>query len=192
MELKEENKILLCNRILFVEDKYTNIYKLAWLKIKGYNPTVDNLDEMFKKESLFEICSKGNKDNLKGFLSNPHMDEWVGKYIVGLFDFDDAYECFKNMTKVKDEQLKWQSIKGCEKEGLYSSRVKYMNVSALVLPVPDYRKNIANQKHSVNRLEVELLFKDEDIEEMYGSFGFAKENVISDIEIPKIIIRKIF
>lgn len=186
MELEEENKILLCNKILFVEDKYINIYKLAWLKINGCNPTIDNLDEMFKEKSLFEICSKGNKDNLKGFLSNPHMDEWSGKYIVGLFDFDDAYECFKNMTKVKDEQLKWESIKGCEKEGLYSSRVKYPNVSALVLPVPDYRKNIANQMQSINRLEVELLFKDEDIVEMYGSSDFAKEIVISNVEIPKI------
>ena len=191
-ELEEENKILSCNKILFVEDKYTNIYKLAWLKINGYNPTIENLEKEFKKYALFEICSKGNKDNLKGFLSNPHMDEWNGKYIVGLFDFDDAYECFKNMIKMKDEQLKWESVKGFEKEGLYSSRVKYKNVSALMLPVPDYRKNIANKENSINRLEVELLFKDEDIADIYNTSDLAKEKVISDIEIPQIKNKEVF
>lgn len=189
-ELEEENKVLSCNKILFVEDKYTNIYKLAWLKINGYSPTIDNLEEEFKKYALFEICSKENKDSLKGFLSNPYMDEWSGKYIVGLFDFDDAYETFKKM--INNTASKWESVKGCEKEGLYSSRVKYKNVSALMLPVPDYRKNIANKENSINRLEIELLFKDEDIAEMYSPFDFGKEKVISDIEIPKINNKKDF
>lgn len=185
-ELEEENKILSSNKVLFVEDKYISIYKLAWLKINGLDPTIDNLDEEFKKYSLFDICSKGNKDNLKGFLANPYMDEWNGKNIVGLFDFDDAYLCFKSITKLTEEQLKWENVSGDENTGLYSRRKKYVNVSALMLPVPDYRRDIANKDQSINKLEVELLFKDEDIEKMYGTEGYSKEKVIGNIEIPKI------
>ena len=135
---------------------------------------------------MFDICSKGNKDNLKGFLANPYMDEWNGKNIVGLFDFDDAYLCFKSITKLTEEQLKWENVSGDENTGLYSRRKKYVNVSALMLPVPDYRRDIANKDQSINKLEVELLFKDEDIEKMYGTEGYSKEKVIGNIEIPKI------
>lgn len=185
-ELEEENILLTSDKILFVEDRYTEIYKLAWLKINGYQTTQQNLDEDFKSKSKFDIFSKGNKDNLKGFLANPHMDEWNGKYIVGLFDFDDAYISFKKMLDQKDEQQRWESQKGNEKNGLYSQRSKYPNISALMLPVPEHRKDIACQENSINRLEVELLFTDEDITNMYNTSEFSKEKVISNIEIPKI------
>lgn len=186
-ELEEENRIIFENKILFVEDKYVNIYKLGWLKLHDINPTVDNLEDEFSKFAPFAIYSKGNKDNLKGFLSNPYMDEWNGKSVAGLFDFDDAYCCFKALTKNNsEEQLKWEEISGDEKTGLYSRRKKYSNISALMLPVPDYRKDIASREQSTNRLEVELLFKDEDIEEMYGTSDYSKEKIIGNIEIPKI------
>ena len=94
-ELKEKveqnNKMLTANKILFVEDEYTQIYKIAWLKLHGYSPTEENLETLFTSNASFDIFSKANKDSLKGFLSNPFMDEWKNKKIVGLFDFDDAY-----------------------------------------------------------------------------------------------------
>lgn len=185
-ELENENKIKLADKILFVEDKYVNIYKLGWLKLHDINPTIDNLEEEFSKYASFEIYSKGNKDSLKGFLSNPFMDEWDGKRIVGLFDFDDAYNCFKSMLKYSESQSKWEKVSGSEASGLYSRRCKYTNVSMLMLPVPDYRNDIANKNQSINRLEVELLFKNEDIEEIYGHNNFSKERVIGNVEIPKI------
>ena len=191
-ELEEENKVISANKIVFVEDKYATIYKLAWLKLHNFNPTIHNLEEEFSKHAPFEVYSKGNKDNLKGFLANPFMDEWDGKYIVGLFDFDDAYDCFKKLMKPIEEQIRWEKVDGDEKAGLYSRRYKYKNVSALMLPVPDYRKDIANREQSTNRLEVELLFRDENIYEMYGKAEFAKERVIGNVEIPKINNKEIF
>ena len=186
-ELEEERNVLSSNKILFVEDRYINIYKLGWLKLHDINPTIDNIDDEFYKHARFSIYSKGNKDNLKGFLANPYMDEWNGKRVVGLFDFDDAYCCFKTLTKSNtDEQLKWEEIYGDEKIGLYSRRRKYNNVSVLMLPVPEYRQDIASSDQSTNRLEVELLFKDEDIAEMYGTSDYSKEKIIGNIEIPKI------
>lgn len=191
-ELEEENKVLSANKIVFVEDKYVAIYKLAWLKLHNFNPTIHNLEEEFSKHAPFEVYSKGNKDNLKGFLANPFMDEWDGKHIVGLFDFDDAYDCFKKLMKPTEEQIRWEKVDGDEKTGLYSCRYKYKNVSALMLPVPDYRKDIASREQSTNRLEVELLFRDEDIFEMYGKDEFSKERVIGNVEIPKIKNKEIF
>ena len=61
-----------------------------------------------------------------------------------------------------------------------------------MLPVPDYRKDIASREQSTNRLEVELLFRDEDIFEMYGKDEFSKERVIGNVEIPKIKNKEIF
>lgn len=186
-ELEQEKKSFSADKILFVEDKYISIYKLGWLKLHDINPLIDNLDEEFERNAKFEIYSKGNKDNLKGFLSNPYMDEWNGKNIVGLFDFDDAYCCFKDLIKKNgDEQLKWEKEFGSINAGLYTYRKMYKNISALMLPVPSYRINIANKEQSINRLEVELLFKDEDIEEMYKPNECCKELIIGDLSIPKI------
>lgn len=185
-ELEKEIKVFDSQKILFVEDKYVNIYKLSWLKIHGINPTVDNIEDEFSNRAIFEIYSKGNKDNLKGFLANPYMEEWKEKNIVGLFDFDDAYDTFKMMTSSKDRESKWEKVVGDDKTGLYSCRSKYNNVFALMLPVPEFRESIASKDQTTNKLEVELLFKDEDIQEMYGDNEYSIEKVIGNIVIPKI------
>lgn len=185
-ELEENNKTFEADKILFVEDKYTQIYKLAWLKLNDYDTTVETIEDDFDKNSPFKVYSKGNKDSLKGYLSNEFMEECEGKKIVGLFDFDDAYNCFKDLLKNKNKQIKWNDAQGDEKTGLYSIREKYNNISALVLPVPDYRVDIAGRDYTANRLEVELLFSDDIIEKMYGTAQYKKEKIIGGIEIPKI------
>ena len=185
-ELEENNKTFEADKILFVEDKYTQIYKLAWLKLNDYDTTVETIEDDFDKNSPFKVYSKGNKDSLKGYLSNEFMEECEGKKIVGLFDFDDAYNCFKDLLKNKNKQIKWNDAQGDEKTGLYSIREKYNNISALVLPVPEYRVDIAGRDYTANRLEVELLFSDDIIEKMYGTAQYKKEKIIGGIEIPKI------
>lgn len=193
-ELKEKveqnNKMLTANKILFVEDEYTQIYKIAWLKLHGYSPTEENLETLFTSNASFDIFSKANKDSLKGFLSNPFMDEWKNKKIVGLFDFDDAYNCFKSL-KVK-KQDDWTKEMGDENSGLYKNRNDYNNIYAMMLPVPEYRKAIASKEYSTRRLEVELLFKDEDIEKIYGNQEYSMEPIIGEIQIPKISNKKNF
>lgn len=185
-ELEESNKSKNTNKILFVEDKYTQIYKLAWLKLNNYNIDVNKLEEEFENNAPFAIFSKENKDSLKGYLANPFMDEWNEKKIVGLFDFDDAYNCFKELLSKKDTQQKWGSVQGTERTGLYIIREKYPNISALMLPIPEHRTEIAGQEYTSNRLEVELLFTDDVIEEIYGSNDYKKEKIIGSLEIPQI------
>lgn len=187
---KQKEDMIKSSKILFVEDKYMQIYKLAWLKLHGFCPDEKNLEKLFDKNANFKIFNKGNKDNLKGFLCNPSMEEWQNKKIIGLFDFDDAYKCF---DKLKCEKNKgWNKEQGEEETCLYKNRTDYENVYAMVLPVPKYRKNIASREYSTNRLEVELLFKDEDIKKMYGSQDYATEKLIGGLEIPKIINKENF
>lgn len=187
-ELEENIKSISANKILFVEDKYIQIYKLAWLKLNGFNPSIETLESDFEQNASFKVFSKSNKDSLKGFLSNPFMDEWSNQRIVGLFDFDDAYNCFKDLLKKDkvEEQIRWSPKKGTISTGIYCTREKYKNISALMLPVPEYRAGIADEENTTNRLEVELLFKDEDIKEMYGTNEYKTEKIIATIEIPKI------
>jgi hypothetical protein len=163
--------------VLFVEDTYTHIYKVAWLKLNNIAFDETNVDIKFSENAGFSIYGKGNKDNLQGFLNNPSMEEWGGKTIIGLFDFDDAY--------VNYNRLKWEEKSTNDAVGLYKKRKDY-NVYAMMLPIPDFRKSIAGKDQKVNQLEVELLLTDEKIKEVYGNADYAVEKIIGGLEIPKI------
>jgi len=167
-------------KILFVEDCYTQIYKLAWLKLNGHQPTAESLETDFESNADFRIYSKGNKDNLYGYLNNPSMQECENQRIVGLFDFDDAYDCFERLKKNKS----WSEIQGTENEGLYRIRTGN-DIFALVLPVPEHRKAIAGKDQKVKCFEVELLFTDEQIKKIYPN-DCATETITPDLVIPKI------
>jgi energy-coupling factor transporter ATP-binding protein EcfA2 len=172
--------------ILFVEDTYTQIYKVAWLKLNDVDFDEHDIEEKFKNEAGFCIYGKGNKDNLQGFLSNPCMSEWVSKKVAGLFDFDDAYENFQRLKDNDKNKIKWEIVSDDENAGLCKKR-KDCDVYALMLPIPSFRKNIAGKKQKVKQLEVELLLKDEKIKEAYGEADYATEIIIEGVlEIPEI------
>ncbi|KAA6331938.1 hypothetical protein EZS27_019513 [termite gut metagenome] len=120
-ELENERTELVQNKpILFVEDTYTQIYKLAWLKLNDIDFNQDDIDNKFDVNARFSIYGKGNKDNLQGFLNNPCMNEWNSKTIAGLFDFDDAYQ---NYQKLKTNISPWWTVKSeNEVTGLYKKR----------------------------------------------------------------------
>lgn len=147
--------------ILAVEDQYTEIYKVAWLKInKIADVNSFNLHEKFKAVAPFVIYGKQGHGNLKNFLNQPNLDELEGRKVVGLFDFDDAYTSFNQLA------MKWNSSQGegDDATGRYSSRRDYPNCSAMLLPVPEWRKNVASSNQASNsKLEIELLFKDPEI-----------------------------
>ncbi|PKM62965.1 MAG: hypothetical protein CVU97_02735 [Firmicutes bacterium HGW-Firmicutes-21] len=174
-------------KILFVEDTYTQIYKLAWLMLNREKPTIENMESEFDLYADFKIFGKGNKDNLYGYLNNPNMQECENQRIIGLFDFDDAYRCFKDLKNNNG----WGDIEGIESEGLYRMR-DGGNIFAMVLPVPEHRKTIAKKNQTVKRLEVELLFSDEQIKKIYPGDTYATEHIISDLVIPKINNKKDF
>lgn len=165
--------------ILFVEDTYTQIYKVVYLKLKEIDFDEHNLEEVFDRNAEFCIYGKGNRNNLQGFLDNPCMNEWTQKTIVGLFDFDDAYDNYLNLKS------KWEEISKDERNGLYKKR-KDCNVYALMLPIPVFREDIAGENQKVRQLEVELLITDDKIKECYGDSDYATERITRDLVIPKI------
>jgi len=73
---------------------------------------------------------------------------------IGLFDFDEAYN---DWFGLKEFESKIEN----EQDGLTKKHPKY-NAYALLLPVPENRKNIANKKYgSQSCLSIELMFSDE-------------------------------
>ncbi|MDR0866932.1 MAG: ATP-binding protein [Planctomycetota bacterium] len=168
-KLQEKNK-----PIIFVEDNYTQLYKVAWLKLNGTNVDTSTIDSIFDANAKFYIYPKGGCGNLRGYLNNPNMEDMRDKKIIGIFDFDEAYEDY---SKLKDL---WEL-----KEG-YKKRKKF-DVYAMLLPIPDFRKNIASIDYGkYSKLEVELLFTDDTIKKVYGKHAYKTEKIIGDIEIPKI------
>lgn len=165
--------------ILFVEDTYTQIYKVAYLKLKSVDFNESDLEEKFNNSTDFCIYGKGNRNNLQGFLDNPCMNEWIQKKIIGLFDFDDAYE---NYQKLKTNWI----ITSEDSESGLSKKRKDCDVYALMLPIPIFRNRIAGKDQKVQQLEVELLLTDEKIKECYGESDYATEKIIDGLEIPKI------
>jgi ABC-type multidrug transport system ATPase subunit len=188
LELKNENlaKQLESNKpILFVEDAYTQIYKLAWLKLNDKFTNEANIENDFSTNSGFNIFGKGNRSNLQGFLNNPFMEEWKDKCIIGLFDFDDAYkEDYKSKLKTDSRGL-WEEKSTDISKGLYKKR-KGENIYAVVLPVPDFRKSIANIDLVQSYLEAELLFEDAIIKRIFNGQDYSIKKLAGGIEIPKI------
>ncbi|MEI6229042.1 MAG: AAA family ATPase [Candidatus Saccharibacteria bacterium] len=128
--------------ILFVEDKYTQIYKIAWLKINNINCTEQEFDTQFSKYSPFSIFSTNGASSLVGFLRTPNVDYWVGKKVVGLFDFDETgVSYFKN---IKDDTYWNTTEQGAKTSGLYKKRSGHDCFYAMLLPIPDSLKYFAS------------------------------------------------
>lgn len=147
--------------VLLVEDKYTEIYKVAWLKLNDIDFDEKSLCGTFDKKCPFEIYGKNGKESLFKYLDQQKMDEIHNKKIVGLFDFDGAYNDFNGLKKGD----RWGKEEGDDSSGIYKVRQDYPNVSATLIPVPDFRSNIADSTDlkEGSLLEIELLFRDEKI-----------------------------
>lgn len=160
-EIEEQKKI-----ILFVEDDYVQIYKIAYLKIKNIEFNTLNLDEMFKENSSFKIKSEYGAEELYKTLNTVSVGKWDGKKIVGLFDFDIAYNKFYGLKSDR-----WGDVEGCDESGLWRKRKDSSLIFSLLLPVPELRKYYASKELAGNSiLEIELYFEDDVLQEL-GNLG---------------------
>lgn len=163
MELFEEEQSLLKEKydktnkwLLFVEDEFDQIYKIAYLKTKDVGVTEDNYIDLFDKHSPFEIYSKNGQHELKKMLDQTVIDEWKDKKIIGLYDFDEAFSQFNGLVKSR-----WDIIEGDAATCLFRKRKEYDHFYALLLPVPHFRVQYASKElGDKSLLEVELLFDD--------------------------------
>lgn len=145
-ELEKENSKLdrlgkASKPILVVEDKYDQIYKIAWLKLNDvvYNNDEDDIDQKFDERADFQIYGFESANSVAGLLRTNNADFYQDKKIVGLFDFDEeGSRQFYCLNKGKG----WDDgILGDLNQGFYKKRDDHTCFYALLLPIPDILKN---------------------------------------------------
>lgn len=160
-------KVLREKPVLLVEDKYFQIYKIAYLKtceLCSEEITGSNFDELFEKYANFSIHTWEGARWVAWFLRQ--KDEFLNKNIViGLFDFDK--EGRENFYLLSDEKFwkedvggkKGEKIYGSKELWLYKKRQDKANFYAMLLPIPERLDSVANVSWSnfISYVEIENL-----------------------------------
>lgn len=151
-------------KLLLVEDKYDQIYKIAYLKIKGIDDlTEENFEQKFAENSNFSIHGNYSSGGLYNVLSCSNFSRDQDCKIVCLFDFDaEGYSKFKKTKDLKLESAKIYGTKeGSVRTGLF---IKHNLISkyALLLPIPERLEKYVSEKTSSDCfIEVETLIDEE-------------------------------
>jgi AAA15 family ATPase/GTPase len=136
-EIEEYNK-----PILYVEDKYDQIYKIAFLKLNEISFDRTNFEQQFKACSPFTIRRSEGAGKLSGRLRAANNDGYEDKRIIGLFDFDT--EGREQIHRLKDEKFWDDEYYGDIEHGYYRKRNDHDCFFALLLPIPNELKKFAN------------------------------------------------
>lgn len=132
--------------ILYVEDKYPEIYMIAYLKLQEIPFDENNLNEKFKEECYFTIRRACGVGSLTGFLSMNTTDGYDDKKIIGLFDHDTAGCTNFYLLKNKTDGKEWSDdILGDKRTGYFKKRKNHPNFYALLLPVPERLENLTSE-----------------------------------------------
>ncbi|MGP1582792.1 MAG: ATP-dependent nuclease [Candidatus Altimarinota bacterium] len=122
--------------IVLVEDEYDQIYKIAYLKLKGIECKEADFERLFQENSSFLLFGKNGAQNLQKFLNQPKIDELANKKIIGIFDFDaqgvnEFHGLQKNdWGKVDDKKIN-------KSEGWYKQKGN-INIYAMLLPARSF------------------------------------------------------
>lgn len=143
--------------ILYVEDKYDQIYKIAFLKIKGISFNKANFEELFKEKAPFIIRRAEGAGKLSGRLKAANNDGYEDKKIIGLFDFDK--EGREQIHNLKNENFWEDNYLGDLGTGFYRKRKDHPCFYALLLPIPERLKIFASLEweNHISYVEVENL-----------------------------------
>lgn len=161
--------------ILYVEDKYDQIYKIAFLKIKGQELDINNFEEKFKNFAPFTIRRQEGAGKLSGRMRAPNNDGYEDKKIIGLFDFDK--EGRENIHHLKKESFWKDEYFGNLKEGFYRTRNDHKCFYALLLPIPDELRPFAS-------LEWDNFISYVEIENLLPSNFLIQNNLVQEKESP--------
>jgi predicted ATP-dependent endonuclease of OLD family/regulator of replication initiation timing len=128
--------------VIFVEDQYTELYKITWLKIFNKNHNKDNFKNIFDKECPFSIFSTEGASNLSGFLRAQNIDFWINKKLIGIFDFDQ--EGVRQFKIIKNESCWKNNYEGKKTEGIYKKRKGHDCFCAMLIPIPKELQYLAD------------------------------------------------
>ena len=151
-------------KMVFVEDKYDQIYKIAYLKIKGIKDiNQENFEEKFKENCEFSIHGGFSCGGLYSELVCSNISADQNKKVICLFDFDtEGYRKYKDLADKKDNKGKLYPNKGGSlRDGLYMKHAQ-ANRHALMLPIPERLEKYVSVKTSSDCfIEVETLLSEE-------------------------------
>lgn len=171
---------------LLVEDSYAQIYKIAWLKLKGIDFDKDNLDVIFDNNSDFEIIRGNDCNGIAGILNAKSTELYKGMKIIGLFDYDqEGSEKFYNLK----EGFNKKDILGNLSTGFYKTKTTVPDdtkMFALLLPVPERLHSLIsrsqNEKDKIwtgdgkfaNYVEIETLLP---VSYLQSTTGYESNNI---------------
>jgi|TARA_B110000240_G_scaffold122983_1_gene137279 AAA15 family ATPase/GTPase len=144
--------------ILYVEDKYDQLYKIAFLKIKEIEFDMSSFETIFKDNAPFVIRRSEGAGGVSGRLRVPNHDGYEDKKIIGLYDFDkEGRENYHSLCK--DKFWERDSL-GIKSSGFYKKRSDHDCFYALLLPIPSELDHLASLEweNFVSYIEVENLF----------------------------------
>lgn len=124
------------NKKVLVEDKYDQIYKIAWLKLKDISFTKETIDDIFKVNAPFDIFNNFSANGVAGCLSVKNYNLFNNQIIIGLFDFDkEGSERFYNLIEGFNSK---DDIMGELSSGFYKAKKTngITKIYGLMLPVP--------------------------------------------------------
>lgn len=171
---------------LLVEDSYAQIYKIAWLKLKGIDFDKDNLDVIFDNNSDFEIIRGNDCNGIAGILNAKSTELYKGMKIIGLFDYDQ--EGSKKFYNLK-EGFNKKDILGNLSTGFYKTKTTVPDdtkIFALLLPVPERLHSLIsrsqNEKDKIwtgdgkfaNYVEIETLLP---VSYLQSTTGYESNNI---------------
>lgn len=147
--------------ILYVEDKYDQIYKIAFLKTKGVAFDKQNFEAHFKQIAPFTIRRSEGAGKLSGRMKVANNDGYEDKKIIGLYDFDK--EGREQIHQLKKESFWNDEYYGDLKSGFYRKRNDHKCFFAMLLPIPDELKSFASLEweNFISYVEVENLLPNE-------------------------------
>lgn len=141
--------------ILYIEDSYDQLIKVAWLKLYSSDTIKrNNIENLFEKNAPFAILKAEGAAQLAGFLRTKNVDGFIDRKIVGLFDFDiEGVYQFKNLKN----QTYWKEAAiGKKTTGIYKKRSGHPHFFALLLPIPDRLETLADLNYP-SLIEIENL-----------------------------------
>jgi len=143
--------------ILYVEDKYDQIYKIAYLKTKDIKCNISDFDELFKTHATFVTRRSEGAGKLAGRLRAPNTDGYEDKRIIGLFDFDK--EGREQSYKLGKEKCWKNEYHGDLRMGFFKKRDEHDCFYALLLPIPEELEHLASLEweNFISYIEVENL-----------------------------------
>jgi AAA ATPase-like protein len=135
--IKQNNKPL-----VFVEDTYDELYKIAWLKLNDHSHTKDNFKSIFDNRCSFSIYKAEGATPLAGFMRAKNIEYLNNKKIIGLFDFDQ--EGVKQFISLKNESYWNGDHLGNKGEGISKERKDHDCFCALLIPIPQSLNTLAD------------------------------------------------